>query len=383
MINTLYIHAGSHKTGSTSIQRFLRINQDALREDGIAIPGLKGILKPTPDLTNYGLYPQAFHALARVRQPIAIISRENFSWVDDINKLMALRDVLYKHAHKVKIIFYLRRQDSLAISQKQEGTKWFDCSVAYGHEPTALPSKLSEVARRYLDFEQKVSMWAKVFAKDNIILRVFEPQHLVECDVVKDFCYVLGLQPDYYQFPEKANESLGRISQLFLHQSQPAFADGSIARHRLIRAVRDFDRRNNNNDDKLLPDKDEAIAFYQQFKAANARLNQDYKLTDSEHLFNEDFSQYPELGNGRMLTLGEINEIYADLFADFSFVDSDEDGQWKRKQSAQLRDIALSLPPQCLSQKIQLLTLALQLNPNGQYIRQQLTQLTAQTMVEQ
>ncbi|TLU67684.1 hypothetical protein FE810_01680 [Thalassotalea litorea] len=382
MINTLYIHAGSHKTGSTSIQRFLRINQEALREDGIAMPGLKGILKPTPDLVDYGLFPQAFHALSRVRQPIAIISRENFSWVDDINRLMELRDVLYQHAHKVKVIFYLRRQDSLAISQKQEGTKWFDCSVAYGHEPTALPSQLSDVARRYLDFEQKVSMWAKVFAKDNIILRVFEPQHLVECDVVKDFCHVLGLQPEYYQFPEKANESLGRISQLFLHQSQPVFADGSIARHRLIRAVRDFDRRHS-SEDKLLPSREQALEFYQQFKAANARLNQDYKLTSSEHIFNDDFSQYPDVGNGRMLTLGEINEIYSDLFADFSFMDSDEESQWKRNQSAQLRNIALGLPMDCRAQKIQLLTLALQLNPNGHYIRQQLTQLTAQTMVEQ
>lgn len=382
MINTLFIHAGSHKTGSTSIQRFLRINQDALRDDGIAVPGLKGVLKPTADLTDYGLFPKAFESLSRVRQPIAVISRENFSWVDSIEKLMELRDVLYKHAHKVKVIFYLRRQDSLAISQKQEGTKWFDCSVAYGHEPTALPSELSEVARKYLDFEAKISMWAKVFAKDNMILRVFEPQHLVECDVVKDFCHVLGLEPDYYQFPEKANESLGRISQLFLHQSHPEFKDGSIERHRLIRAIRDFDRRQG-NDDKLLPDRQQAQDFYQQFKAANSRLNQDYKLTDSEHLFNDDFSQYPEIGNGRDLTLSEVNHVYADLFADFSFVEPDEDQQWKRKQSAHLRDIALSLPVDCRDQKIQLLTLALQLNPNGHFIRQQLSQLTAHTMVEQ
>ncbi|TKB45172.1 hypothetical protein [Thalassotalea mangrovi] len=382
MINTLYIHAGSHKTGSTSIQRFLRLNEDSLREDGIATPGLKGILKPTPDLNNYGLFPQAFHALARVRQPIALISRENFSWVDDINKLLELRDVLYQYAHKVKIIFYLRRQDSLAISQKQEGTKWFDCSIAYGHEPTALPGELSSVARRYLDFESKISMWAKVFAKDNMILRVFEPEHLVECDVVKDFCHVLGLETDYYQFPEKANESLGRISQLFLHQSHPAFADGSMARHRLIRAVRDFDKRVT-DEQKLLPGRQQAVEFYQQFKAANGRLNQDYQLTEREYLFNDDFSHYPETGNGEILSLTQVNEIYADLFADFSFVDSHEESDYKRRQSAKLRDIAMSLPAACHDQKVQLLTLALQLNPNGHFIRKQLTQLTTRTMVEQ
>lgn len=39
MKKTLYIHAGTHKTGTTAIQKFLSANRDLLAKNGYLYPG--------------------------------------------------------------------------------------------------------------------------------------------------------------------------------------------------------------------------------------------------------------------------------------------------------------------------------------------------------
>lgn len=157
MTNNIYLHIGAHKTGTSSIQHFLRENANKLLREA-------GILYFTPKVwpitlkngkPDIALNLDAFDELECVTANTIVISHENYSWISSKEDLKKLAEKLQKYAKNVFIVIYLRRQDLLAISQKQEGTKWIDNSVAYGHEPAALPTQLTTYAKFYLDFENK------------------------------------------------------------------------------------------------------------------------------------------------------------------------------------------------------------------------------------
>ena len=371
MIKTLFIHAGSHKTGTTSIQKFLKDNVNDLEvNEGLCVPSLKGMLKLTPDLKDYGLFPNAFHELRFLNCDKAVISRENFSWVRSKPKLIKLKSVLDKYAVNTKVVFYIRRQDSLAISQKQEGTKWLDCSIAYGHEPKALPSNLSDSAENYLNYYGRISLWADIFGDENIVVRIFDKKTLENNDVVCDFCSVIGVDFKRYPLPNKINESLSRSSQLFLHQTRDVFKEGTKEKHRLVKSIRRIDKNLPNH--KLLPSRKEAQIFYERFKEQNKLLNDRFSISDIPSIFHEDFSMYPISEDAEGLSQSELNSIYKlvidDLVNEKPNVSELNDVQL----SMVLKQIAISFTRKSLSEAIKLLEVASFLNPKGFYIKKKL-----------
>lgn len=312
MIETLYIHTGAHKTGTSSIQKFFQQNICLLQsKDGLEYPGFKQpMLKTTPSLEDYRVIPEAFDGLQSIQANKAVISRENFSWVDNKESLIGFKHNLARFAQNIKLIFYIRRQDLQAISQKQEGTKWPDCSVAYGHDLSALPLKLKPVARRYLNYHKRIGMWADVFGDENTIIRVFEKKKFYKNDLICDFCNIIGIDADNYVIPKATNESFARESQLFLHQTRHAFKEGSPEKKFLVNAVRAYDNKIVERR-KLLPTKEEAQAFYAQFRACNESLNNRFSITDSACIFDEDFSMFNDDVDHDGLDLKSINKIYS------------------------------------------------------------------------
>jgi hypothetical protein len=312
MIETLYIHTGAHKTGTSSIQKFFHQNIGLLHSrDGLEYPGFKRpMLKTTPTLEDYRVIPEAFDDLQSINARKAVISRENFSWVDNKESLIEFKKNLGKSAQNIKLIFYIRRQDLQAISQKQEGTKWPDCSAAYGHDLSALPLKLKPVARRYLNYDKRIGMWADVFGDENTLIRVFEKKKFHKNDLICDFCNIIGIEPDDYTMPEVTNESFARESQLFLHQTRHAFKEGSSEKKFLVNAIRAYDNKIIDRR-KLLPSKEEAQVFYDQFRASNESLNRRFAITEEDCIFDEDFSMFNDEADHDGLDLKSINKIYS------------------------------------------------------------------------
>lgn len=311
MIKKIFLHIGSHKTGTSSIQKFLEQNQKSLKDDQ-SIAYIGGGFFPFYDYLIGSISELPLkrfdNRLKDISQDYLIISHENYSWINSDKDIKLIANKLYKYTNEVEIIIYIRRQDSLAISQKQEGTKWRDNSFVYGHELKALPLKLTPEAKAYLNFYEKIQKWSKAFGEKNIKVRIFEKDRLHNGDAVEDFTQVVGIQDyDKLQHVERVNESIARIPQLFLHQTRNYFVEDTPQKDFLVQEVvkLDFDKK-----DKLLPSQAEAISFYKQFKSNNQKLNEWLALSDKPFLFDDDFSHYPDKCNGSELSNDEIIEIF-------------------------------------------------------------------------
>lgn len=209
----LILHIGQSKTGTSSIQRVLGARREALAKLGVCYP-------LSPGWANHGLLPASlvpveqlghFHPnvwdgmapaarLARFRAEFArelaampadtrllLISAEQMSGLlDTPERVGALRDLLAPHVGSVRVVMYLRRQDSHYASGYTQ-------ALRVGHVgPPVLP-KVGPAQRRDYDYAAILDLWASVFGEAAVTPRIFEPESLKNRDVVDDFLQVCGI----------------------------------------------------------------------------------------------------------------------------------------------------------------------------------------------
>lgn len=367
-MKTVFLHIGLHKTGTSSIQKFLSKNHSLLLDNSIEyllpkpwpIPFTK---EPVIDVNVKG-----FEDIGNSSANKIVISHENYSWIFEEEKARIIVQEILKHADQLKVILYLRRQDSLAISQKQEGTKWIDNSVAYGHELSALPKELNYFSKNYLNFYDKAKLWAKTAGKSNLIIRILDKEKLVGGDVVKDFCHLIGADSiKGFEDVGRVNESIPRKKQLFLHLTRPFFPENTPEKHQLVDFVLNL---NSDDSQKLLPSKIDAKAFYQKFSVSNAQLKNEFFPEIEGDVFSNDFSMYSDISNENysererleffslvVKNLLAENEVLRD-----SLSNSDKMANW-------YRDLALKIEAYDLKAALELMRKAKAHRPKGPFIK--------------
>jgi hypothetical protein len=212
----LILHIGQSKTGTSSIQRVLGARREALAKVGVCYP-------LSPGWANHGLLPASlvpveqlghFHPnvwdgmapaarLARFRADFArelaampadtrllLISAEQMSGLlDSPERVGALRDLLAPFVGSVRVVMYLRRQDSHYASGYTQ-------ALRVGHVgPPVLP-KAGPAQRRDYDYAAILDLWASVFGEAAVTPRIFEPESLKNRDVVDDFLDLCGIDLD-------------------------------------------------------------------------------------------------------------------------------------------------------------------------------------------
>ncbi len=205
-MTTAYIHIGTHKTGSTSIQYFLFENRNKLREQGFLYP-LSGI--PKKNLFGQHHLAAAFleHLQLKTYNPNAggweeviseansvpdkniIISSENFCLPRfDLEQIYKIKDYLSQYT--VKIVVYLRRQDNYLISQYRQyiGANKYSASF----------KQFISGQKWLIDYYQILKPWQQVFGTENIIVRVFESDQFNN-DLLDDFL-------DAIDYPQNRSE---------------------------------------------------------------------------------------------------------------------------------------------------------------------------------
>lgn len=293
--NTLYIHIGSHKTGTTALQHSLFKQRQQLIDNGITFFCQQPDKMPDKGNSNAWISIEqapSFNASIKAKltdelkklSGTVLVSSEFFSWVFTQESVAKFYHALSTHFTCIKVIVYLRRQDQQAISHHQEGSKsntapahWF-----YGHSPTALPAQGKHL-QHYLNYYGRLSMWADVFGDNNMIIKLYEKEHLKEADITCDFLHLLGLKN--HLSSDKANISNGFETTKVGHLMNQA--ELPLPHRKKIFATL-------NNSGKLLPSKQQAQSFYQLFKDSNAKLNQRFQINNNQYLFNDDFNNYPE-----------------------------------------------------------------------------------------
>lgn len=293
----LYLHIGSHKTGSTSIQFYLYKNKAQLNRFGYRyyscspVGEIRKSCNPWVSITDELRFKGAkvknkYNLADRLGQVDGnvILSAEHFSWIFDYNEINKLHSVLSELFDKIYIVVYIRRQDALAVSHLQQASKATNAPARkfYGDLTQALP-EYKPYLDQYLDYNNKIGMWGDAFGDDNIIVRDFARDSLFKGDVVDDFLNILGMS---------------KISKINVNESMGA---KSLVANRLFNELgvnkgrkEVLDILIKNDKAKMLPSKHAAKKFYENYKESNRLLNSRFNVSKTSYLFSEDFTMYPE-----------------------------------------------------------------------------------------
>lgn len=222
MKNTLIIHIGYGKTGTSAIQSFLTQNRRTLSKYNVYYPDLgrdrthahhefATAARPIKDtgydsgLTSFEFIRKLALELENRAEEIIVLSSEIFSGEIVFSNLQPLKKLF----HHIKIVAYVRRQDQLIMSSYQQWVKDGTYHIDFSDVP-------------YLPyfFSTGLLNWSRFIKNIGIVLvRPYERVQLFKGDVISDFLYhVLGLDPTdtAFHWPKKdVNARLGRTCFLF------------------------------------------------------------------------------------------------------------------------------------------------------------------------
>jgi len=191
---TFYVHIGPHKTGSTTIQKNLSANREALRHCGYVYPDagmiFDGQHNIVSEINALPAYRSALGGLKELAQELSatksnvIISSETFDTVEVTEPLQKLRDAFAQH-FQFKIIPYLRSQDSLLASTWKMQIRRRLTRLSFGDWLQQGPEPV-----RYADYCWWLSLYEAVFGRENICPQIYHSNNsnhfrefLLRCDI--------------------------------------------------------------------------------------------------------------------------------------------------------------------------------------------------------
>ncbi len=239
----LFLHIGSPKTGTTTIQRSFYRARKALLQEGVLYPSIapkhvflyrlfskkKSVFKAsgfdTHDSIKKQLEEEKWILESEIRDPNIskiILSSEGLSRLEqDESDLLAI--YLKSLADKVTVICYVRDPNSYFPSQIQQHIK--NGRLRYSEEVDIT---------RFFSAKKVLPKFIKSFGKEDIIIRDFNREALFQGDLLDDFSKVIGLSPagceSVTSYAINANESIseeGLIIMDKLHLLMPPRGDVS------------------------------------------------------------------------------------------------------------------------------------------------------------
>lgn len=295
----LFIHIGSHKTGTTTLQVALRKAQSERRLGPWTYvhPDSAASFNSLVHVGGRGARMRARIKLELLDRLLpatgdCVISTEMLFWVDDPAQIQALADHLRPRFDEIRVIAYLRRQDALALSHRKQVLMGATACNFYGVQLKAMPDYQPHM-QRYFDYAAKLGHWQAAFGSDSLIVRRFQPKDLVGGDTVMDFWQILGLSD--VPTVRRANEAWSRsqiLAGLWL-RARNHHRDTFVP---TLLKIRD--------PEALRPARAEATAFLANFAAANAALKQTYDPDGPVGFFDADMTRYPEIGNDDPAAIG-------------------------------------------------------------------------------
>ncbi|NYJ00751.1 hypothetical protein HNR19_001449 [Nocardioides thalensis] len=222
----LVLHIGTGKTGTSSIQQFLRINRPRLARRAILYPHAPGrarhtqlgfFVKTEAELARIVEWTRAGHGdldafradferrltteISEAAPKRVIMSDEALYSLSD-EALLRLRSLAERIADRVRVIVYLRRQDDHLVSRYQQAVK------------TGATETLAEFARLdhtpTYDYAARLTTWQQVVRPDQLVVRRFEPSRFGAGGLYQDFLDAAAIKAplDRFKPVESQNESL-------------------------------------------------------------------------------------------------------------------------------------------------------------------------------
>jgi hypothetical protein len=208
----LYLHIGTEKTGTTSIQHFLYENIEKLKEkkiylsQSIDFPNnqslveiFRGKLLQNKYYIKNKIYNENerkifFQELnekiknefkeASVKFDKMIVTSEHFhSVLRNIDQIKSLKNFLNKFFKKIKIICYFREQSEVAVS-------WYSTTVKGGSTQKLnkyLITHNVDPKNHYFNYYEFLKKWSDIFGKENIVPIIFNFKNKNNSELIKSF----------------------------------------------------------------------------------------------------------------------------------------------------------------------------------------------------
>lgn len=334
MAKPVFLHIGMPKTGTSSIQQYLRNNRVALRGHDFIVPTTLGHLNHE----NVSLFALADRSRSTVRRRHGLMSVEAVhafrnalmvDWTNELAKWSPHEAVVVTGEHMsllqepdefvrlkqflgllgdrpVRVIVYLRRQDLYCLSGYSQRIK--------GGSRLQWSELEKEIDRQEFDYETMLRRWKEAFGKESIVVRPFEAAQWANGDLICDFMSIIGcpIGPEFRSAVRK-NVSLDARSLEFLRRLNhwyPQFVKGRLnpQRQPLVSAMQRIAGG--------VPARmkhEVALAFQERYRESNARIAREYLGRADGRLFFIDPEDEAE--QAPALEIDDAIEITAKLWA--------------------------------------------------------------------
>lgn len=234
---SLVLHIGTEKTGTSTIQEFLRLNRKGYADQGVIIPDYLG--SPNLPLFTCCFYSDQRHdevsmicgmndmdvrrrrrdqTLSRFKDQIKSTNSGKFVLSSELlqsrlvfeQEIQSLYDFLSPLFHAISVILYIRKPIETAVS-------WWSTQVKYGHVMGSLPSPSDPYVANLCMHKETILRWSNCFGKSNISVRLFRQDTFFKNDLIHDF--ILASDIDYPRdviMPPVMNQKMGLDGLLFL-----------------------------------------------------------------------------------------------------------------------------------------------------------------------
>ncbi|WP_121064140.1 hypothetical protein [Chachezhania antarctica] len=196
---TVYLHIGSHKTATTSLQSTFSVSDALMEAAGVLFPKsgrkyqahhplawqLRDQDTVDTPLDALGDWPALFDEIDASPAEVVVISSEDFEWIPTLDRLEDL-----KRRYDLRVLFYMRSPETYLESFYNQIVKDF-----VTRETRTLETYMTEEGLFFLDNLRILSRWSKVVGQENVIVRLFDPDYL-KGDIVTDFMDAIGCKAE-------------------------------------------------------------------------------------------------------------------------------------------------------------------------------------------
>jgi hypothetical protein len=325
------LHIGPPKTGTSSIQFFLKRNRGHLLTEGVFVARTKGAAqqefrliarerrgrqrRERRSLAKWGIHSvedlqerkeairtgieEQLEVAARTCR-MAVISAEGLAR-QSVEEMTNLRAILSPYATSFLIVVYLRRQDLHQISKAKNNSK--EGRIVDPFET------------RHWSYAELLDRWAGLFGEENIKPLIFADSSHEKADHLGSFLKVCGLDHldfEHYVMPGKRNANIDarslRMLELVNH-FLPAMENGKVPPERVL--VEEVLQRGFPDHRPYRPRREDAQKYFALHAEDNEKVRRRW-FPDLPTLFHDDFSMYPE-EMSECLTLPDCAYLVAEM----------------------------------------------------------------------
>lgn len=311
-MKTLYLHIGTPKTGTTSIQEFMVCNREALQQHGICYPDIqKKFANISPNRNGHFLVCRLWEGDQRnktkeketlekgmqiikeafEKYDTVVLSDEHLWWATSSHRKglwKYLKNQAASGKFQIKIICYLRRQDDYISSHWNQFVK---NNVNHSGWEEHVERFLENGIER-MDYAEKLESLIQTFGEGNVVIRRFVPKEFYGRSIYKDFMYALGAEwYEEYQLPEENDNNRALKGNTFelkrIINELPGINEQEV--RQIGHLLKDFSELSGSEYKYRMFSEEERNAFMERFAEGNEKVEKEM-IKDGKPLFPEEDS---------------------------------------------------------------------------------------------